>query len=58
MALTPDQEKRILELLDQEDAQKKNSILASKENFKNWVKKIINGLTDALIDELFRRFVP
>jgi len=50
MALTADQEKRILELLDQEDAQKKKSVLSSLQTFANWVQTIakIVAAIDAL----------
>lgn len=61
MALTPDEENKIRQLLARESEQKQESILASKNNFKRWLEKVadwaIQKLADALIDALFRYFL-
>ncbi|MCT7977262.1 hypothetical protein [Laspinema olomoucense] len=56
MALTPEEEDQVRQLLLRENAQKQKAILASKESLKEWLKEtafyILKKLTEAAIDGL------
>ncbi|MEG5044520.1 hypothetical protein [Microcoleus sp. B4-C1] len=57
MALTAEEEQKIRALLAKEEAQKKKSILQSKDNLKTWLKQVafwlLEKLTDKAMDILF-----
>lgn len=58
MALTEEEEQRLRDLLAKEDAQEKRKIRESIEQFKEWLKEnfpqILQKITRAILEELFR----
>lgn len=57
MALTPEEEQRVREILEQEDQEKQKSVLASKASLKRWLKTscrwLVTKITNMIVDQLF-----
>ncbi|EDZ93399.1 hypothetical protein AmaxDRAFT_3787 [Limnospira maxima CS-328] len=53
MALTQEEEKQIRELLQQQDQQKRKSVLSSKENLKRWLSSAASHIAGKVVGAAF-----